>query len=247
MDRLKEKVAFITGGARGIGFATAKAFAREGAMVGLCDVNAEAAQQAAKDLGQVGKEGVAYTMDVSNHAEVDKVIGEFVGKQGRLDILVNNAGITKDNLILRMTDEQWDQVMRINLNGTFYCTKAALKTMVKQRYGRIVNLSSVSAIMGNPGQANYAATKGAVIAFTKTVAKELASRNVTVNAVAPGFIRTVLTEQMTDQAKEAVLGMIPLKRWGVPEDISEAILYLASDEASYITGQVLQIDGGLAM
>jgi len=246
--RLDGKIAFITGSTRGIGLACAQAFAREGALVGVSARDGKAAEATAKDLKAFGREGVPFALNVADHADVDRVFGAFLASTGgRLDILVNNAGITRDTLLLRMTDAQWDEVIRINLNGTFYCTKAALRPMIKQRAGRIINMTSVSAIMGNPGQGNYAASKGGVIAFTKTVAKEVASRRITVNAIAPGFIKTVLTDAMTDKAREGIMDYIPLGRFGEPGDIAGATVFLASDEASYITGQVIQIDGGLAM
>ncbi len=248
MARLKDKVALITGAARGIGFATAKAFTREGALVGVCDIMGDEAVKSAKELGKFGREGIPFTLDVTNREQCDEVIAQFLQQTGgKLDILVNNAGITRDTLLMRMTDAQWEEVLKINLYGTFYCTRAAIKPMIKNRYGRIINLSSVAGVMGNPGQANYSASKGAVISFTKTIAKELASRNITCNAIAPGFIKTHLTDIMAEQAREAILGMIPLKRFGVPEDIANAILYLASDEAAYVSGHILQVDGGLAM
>ena len=247
MGRLEGKVALVTGSTRGIGLAAAKACAREGALVGVCARDGKAAEAAARELGQVGKEGIPFALDVSSHADVDRVVDAFLAQAGRLDILVNNAGITRDTLLLRMTDAQWDEVIRINLNGTFYCTRAALRPMLKQHGGRIINMTSVSAVMGNPGQGNYAASKGGVIAFTKTVAKEVASRHITVNAIAPGFITTGLTDAMTDKAREGIMEYIPLGRFGAPEDIAGAVVFLASDEASYMTGQVIQIDGGLAM
>jgi 3-oxoacyl-[acyl-carrier protein] reductase len=246
--RFEGKVVFITGGTRGIGLATARRFAREGALVGLCARDAAAAAEAAKSLGADGREGLGYGLDVGDRAQVERTLGEFVqAAGGRLDVLVNNAGLTRDGLILRMSDAQWAEVMRINLTGTFHCTKAALRVMIRQRAGRIVNVTSVSAIMGNPGQANYAASKGGIIAFTKTVAKEVASRRITVNAVAPGFIKTVLTDAMTPKARDAVREKIPLGRFGDPEDVAATILFLASDDAAYMTGQVVQVDGGLAM
>lgn len=246
--RLDGKIAFITGSTRGIGLACAQAFAREGALVGVSARDGKAAEITARELKAFGREGVPFALNVADHADVDRVFGSFLeSTAGRLDILVNNAGITRDTLLLRMTDAQWDEVIRINLNGTFYCTKAALRPMIKQHAGRIINMTSVSAIMGNPGQGNYAASKGGVIAFTKTVAKEMASRRITVNAIAPGFIKTVLTDAMTDKAREGIMDYIPLGRFGEPGDIAGATVFLASDEASYITGQVIQIDGGLAM
>lgn len=246
--RLEGKIALITGSTRGIGLAAAKAFAREGALVGVCARDGKAAEESARELKKYGKEGIPFALDVSSHADVDRVFEAFLVRTGgRLDVLMNNAGITRDTLLLRMTDAQWDEVMRINLNGTFYCTKAALRPMAKQHSGRIINLTSVSAIMGNPGQGNYAAAKGGIIAFTKSVAKEVSSRNITVNAIAPGFIKTVLTDAMTEKAREGIMDHIPLGRFGEPEDIAGAAVFLASDEAAYVTGQILQIDGGLAM
>ena len=248
MLRLEGKIALVTGSTRGIGLATARAFAREGALVGVCARDGAAAEKAAAGLAEVGKAGIGYALDVSHHGEVDRVIADFVGKAGgRLDILVNNAGLTRDNLVLRMSDAQWDEVIHTNLNSVFYATRAALRPMLKAHGGRIINITSVSAIMGNPGQANYAASKGGIIAFTKTVAKEVASRQITVNAVAPGFIKTVLTDVMSEQARAQISDNIPVGRFGEPEDIAQAILFLASDEAAYITGHVLSVDGGLAM
>jgi 3-oxoacyl-[acyl-carrier protein] reductase len=248
--RLEGKTALVTGSTRGIGLATARAFAREGALVGVCSRKADEAAKAAAGLSEVGKAGVAYALDVSNRAEVDRVVEDFAARAGgRLDILVNNAGLTRDTLLVRMTDEQWDEVIRTNLNSVFYATRTAVKRMMRNRPagGRIINVTSVSAIMGNPGQANYAASKGGIIAFTKTVAKEYAGRGITVNAIAPGFIRTALTDLMTEQAQATIMDNIPLGRFGEPDDIAGPILFLASDEASYVTGHVLQVDGGLAM
>ncbi len=248
MGRLDNKVALVTGSARGIGLAIARAFAKEGALVGVCDLAEDAAREAAKGLKEVGREGVAFAMDVTNPESVDKGISGFIeGQGGRLDILVNNAGITKDGLLMRMSDAQWDLVLKVNLNGVFYCTRAAIRTMIKQRSGRIINMASVVGLMGNPGQANYAASKGGVIALTKTTAKEVASRNITVNAIAPGFIKTFLTDQMTDKAKAAIMGQIPMERLGIPEDVAGVALFLASAEASYVTGQVIPVDGGMVM
>ena len=248
MGRLENRVALVTGGARGIGYAIAKLFAREGALVGICDMNEEAVQKAAKSLGEVGKEGVGFVMNVSDSKSVEDGMEKFIsGQGGKLDILVNNAGITRDGLLIRMSDEQWDAVLKVNLNGTFYCTRAGVRPMMKARWGRVINLASVVGMTGNPGQANYSASKGAVIAFTKTVAKELATRNITCNALAPGFIATALTEAMTEKAKEAIMGQIPMERLGSAEDVAGAALFLASEEASYVTGQVIPVDGGMVM
>ncbi len=247
MGRLDGRNALITGGARGIGFATAKAFVREGALVAICDIMGDSVQKSAKELAAFGREGAAYQLDVTKREDVDRVIEDFAKRVGgKLDILINNAGITRDSLLVRMTDAAWEEVMHINLYGTFYCTRAAVKVMMKRKYGRIVNLASVAAF-GNAGQANYSASKGGVISFTKTIAREVASRNITVNAIAPGFIKTALTEQMPEAAKKAVLDAIPMKRFGVPEDIAGAILYFVSEEAGYVTGQILRVDGGLPL
>jgi len=247
MGRLEGKTALITGSARGIGFAMAKLFTREGALVAICDLNIEACRKSAAELDQFGRAGIPFEMDVSKRESVEKAVEEFIEKQGKLDILVNNAGITGDSLLMRMSDKQWEDVLRINLYGTFYCTQAAIRSMIKARSGRIINIASVVGVMGNAGQANYAASKGGIIAFTKSVAREVASRSITANAIAPGFIKTALTEQMTEKARSAIVERIPMVRLGEVEDIAKVALFLASDDAGYMTGQVLVVDGGLVM
>ncbi len=228
--RLKDQVAVITGGAQGIGQAVAEAFAAEGAKIVVSDINADLAQKTAEEIGaKHGVETLACAGDVSSVADCDKLMQAALDKFSRVDILVNNAGITRDNLILRMTEKEWDSVINVNLKGVFNCTKAACRTMLRQRSGRIVNIASVVGQMGNAGQANYSASKGGVIALTKTCAREFASRNITVNAIAPGFIRTAMTEKLTDEAKKKLAEMIPLTRLGEAEDIAKAALFLCSE------------------
>ena len=237
----------MTGGARGIGRATAVRLARDGAKVAInFKGNAEAAAEAKRLVEEVGSQATTIQGDVSVEADADRVVKEamtFGG--GKLEILVNNAGTTRDDLLIRMTIEQWDAVMDLNLRGAFLVTRAAMRPMMKQRYGRIVNVSSVAGVAGNAGQANYASAKAGLIGFTKTIAREMASRNITANAVAPGFVPTDLTNALIGQMQEAILKQIPLGRFGTVEDVANAIAFLVSDEASYITGQVLQIDGGM--
>ena len=247
MSALAGKVALITGGSRGIGRATAVRLARDGSRIALnYKGNAAAAEEAKHLVELTGSTAALIQGDVSQDGEAERVMKEaleFGG--GRLDILVNNAGITRDNLLLRMSAEEWDAVLDLNLRGTFLITKAALRPMMKQRAGRIVNVSSVAGLVGNAGQANYSAAKAGVIGFTKTVAREMASRNITVNAVAPGFVPTDLTDALPQEVKDALLKQIPLGRFGAAEDIANAIAFLASDDAAYITGQVLVVDGGM--
>jgi 3-oxoacyl-[acyl-carrier protein] reductase len=245
--RLKDKVALITGGARGIGQAIANCLAEEGAQIVIWDINLEEAKKSAAQLNTQARESLASAVDVTDYAKVEEALNKILDKFKRLDILVNNAGITKDNLILRMSEAEWDAVINVNLKGTFNCTKAATKVMVKQRSGRIINIASIIGIIGNAGQANYSASKAGIIALTKTTAKELASRNINVNAVAPGFIETQMTAKLPDDLKTKMLGAIPLARFGLPQDIANACLFLASDESSYITGQTLIVDGGMVM
>lgn len=245
--RLKDKVALITGGARGIGRAIALAFAKEGADIVIADVNLEIALKTASEIEGLGSKALALEMDVTNYEKVEEGINKILDKMGKVDILVNNAGITKDNLLLRMSPADWDAVLNVNLKGTFNCIKAACRPMIKQRSGRIISIASIIGLIGNPGQANYAASKAGIIALTKTVAKELASRNINANAVAPGFIQTEMTAKLPEDIKKKMLEAIPLARLGMPEDVANACLFLASEESSYITGQTITIDGGMVM
>ena len=242
--RFENKVVMVTGGAAGIGRVTAENFAREGARIAICDVNPEAGEAAAKALGA---EASFEQVDVASTAAVSSWVEGVFDKYGQIDVLVNNAGITRDGLIMRMKEEDWDAVISVNLKSAFNCIKAASKIMVKQRSGRIINLASVVGVMGNVGQANYVASKAGMIGLTKTVAKELGARGITVNAVAPGFIETDMTAVLSDKVKEFMLSMVPLKRAGTPQDVADAITFLASDQAAYITGQVLHVTGGMYM
>lgn len=238
------KTVLVTGGARGIGRAIAEAFVHKGANVVICDIDPEAVSAAAAEMG--GR-ALGIKADVTNGAEVEGLVEQSVAKFGRLDILVNNAGITRDTLLIRMDEKDWDLVLDINLKGAFLCTKAAARVMMKQRYGRIVNISSIIGLIGNAGQANYAASKAGLFGLTKSTARELGSRNVTVNAVAPGFIETEMTKRLSEAARGAMLDKVVLGRPGEPADVAATVLFLASDEAAYVTGQVLSVDGGLAM
>lgn len=242
--RLKDKVAIITGSAQGIGYATAELFVAEGAKVVVVDVNAELAQKSAAALD--GGKGVAIGLgcDVSKYDQVEAVIKAAMEKWGKIDILVNNAGITKDNLMMRMSEADWDLVLSVNLKGPFNFTKACIKPMMKAHYGRIVNIASIVGEEGNAGQANYAASKGGLIAMTKSVAREFASRSITANCVAPGFIHTRMTDAIPEDAKKKLFDKILLGRMGEPVEIARAVLFLSSDESSYITGHVLNVNGG---
>jgi 3-oxoacyl-[acyl-carrier protein] reductase len=244
--RLVREVAIVTGAARGIGRAIAMALSAEGASVLLSDVS-EAVHETAAEIRNSGGQAGSVVGNVTKEADCEAMVNEAVKLFGKLDILVNNAGITKDNLLLRMSEADWDAVLGINLKGTFLCTKAAIKPMMKQRAGKIINIASVIGIMGNPGQANYSASKGGVIAFTKTMAKELGSRNIRVNAIAPGFIESKMTEVLSDDAKDKLIKAIPLGVLGKPEYVANAVVFLASPEACYTTGQVLNVDGGMVM
>jgi 3-oxoacyl-[acyl-carrier protein] reductase len=245
---LKGKTALITGGAQGIGYAIAVELAKRGADCALADINLPKTEEAAKILAQEANiQVLPLKMDVSNFGDVEEGIKKTVDKFSHLDILVNNAGITRDGLIMRMSDADWDLVLAINLKGTFNGIKAVSRVMLKQRFGRIVNIASVVGLMGNAGQANYSASKAGVIGLTKTTAKEFASRGITVNAVAPGFIRTAMTDALSDEAKQNLQKLIPLGRLGEAEDVAKAVGFLVSDAAAYITGQVLTVDGGMVM
>ena len=244
---LKDKVALITGAAQGIGKAIALKLADSGADVVIVDMNLEKAQETAKEIEGRGRRAVALKANVANLQETEAMIDETVAKLGAIHILVNNAGITRDALILRMKEEDWDAVISVNLKGVFNCTKAAVKHMVKQRYGRIINIASIVGEMGNAGQANYSASKAGVIALAKTVAREFASRNITCNAIAPGFIETAMTQALSEKVREELAKQIPMARLGTPEDVAEGVLFLVSDSSNYITGQVLNINGGMYM
>ncbi len=245
---LDGKCALVTGASRGIGRAVALKLASEGAKIALNFAGNEAAADAVRrEIEAAGGQAILVKADVANEAAVQDMVQKTADAFGRIDILVNNAGITRDGLLARMKEEDWDAVLSTNLKGVFLTTKAVTKLMMKQRAGRIVNMASVVGLTGNAGQANYSAAKAGVIGFTKTIAKELAGRGITANAVAPGFIDTDMTSVLSDKAKEAALSGIPLGRMGTPEDIADAVLFLVSDRASYITGQVLNVDGGMVM
>ena len=245
--RFKDKVVIITGGGRGIGKEIATAFAREGSRIVLFDVNEAILKEAEDDIKAIGREAMGLKVDVSNLSQVEEMVQKVLDKFSKIDILINNAGITRDNLLLRMKEDEWDSVINVNLKGAFNCTKAVARTMLKQRNGKIVNIASIIGIMGNAGQTNYAASKGGIISFTKSVAKELASRNINVNAIAPGFIKTEMTAKLSDELRESMLKMIPLARFGEPTDVADLALFLASEDSRYITGEVIKLDGGMVM
>jgi 3-oxoacyl-[acyl-carrier protein] reductase len=244
---LKDRVALVTGGARGIGKAISEHLHEAGAQIAVCDVNLEGSQTLATELSRKGALSRGYLCDVSSAQSADACMEQIVKDFGRLDVLVNNAGITRDGLVLRMTDDQWQKVIQVNLTGTFNMTRAAAKVMLKARRGAIVNMASVVGVMGNAGQANYSASKAGVIGLTMTTAREFASRGVRVNAVAPGFIATDMTAVLTDEQKAKLIQNVPLGRLGSPEDVAKAVRFLVSDEAAYITGQVVNICGGMVM
>ncbi|MEO0189810.1 MAG: 3-oxoacyl-[acyl-carrier-protein] reductase [candidate division WOR-3 bacterium] len=241
---LNDKVALVTGGAAGIGAAICKKFVENGAKIIIGDIDEQNGNLLAEKLG---KNAYFYFLNITDENNVNKVVDDIAKTYGKIDILVNNAGITNDKLLLRMTKEDFNQVIEVNLTGTFLVTRAVSRYMIKQRFGRIINIASVIGLIGNIGQANYAASKAGIIGLTKSCAKEFAQRNITVNAIAPGFIETRMTEGLSSEVKEAYLKLIPLGRFGRPEDVAELALFLSSDQAGYITGQVITLDGGMVM
>ncbi len=245
--QFKDRVALITGGGRGIGWEISKLFAAEGADIAICDVNKEALDKAKSEIESLGRRCLVFQADVTKQDQVGDMVLKILDNFKKVDILINNAGVTRDGLLVRMSEADWDMVLDINLKGVFNCTKAVAKPMMKQRWGRIINIASIIGITGNAGQANYAASKGGVIAFTKSIAKELASRNINVNAIAPGFIQTEMTKKLPDEYREQMLKMIPLNKLGEAQDVAKTALFLASESASYITGHVIQVDGGMVM
>ncbi|MBI5420384.1 MAG: 3-oxoacyl-[acyl-carrier-protein] reductase [Deltaproteobacteria bacterium] len=246
--RLSGKVALVTGSARGIGKAIVERFAAEGSAVVISDVaNEAAARETLAAVEAAGGKGMVEMFDVSDAARVDAAVKNILAAQGRIDILVNNAGITRDGLLMRLAEEDFDAVLKVNLKGTFLLTKAVSRHMIKQRSGRIINMSSVVGMMGNAGQSNYSAAKAGIVGFTKSTARELASRGVTVNAIAPGFIKTAMTDGLPEAVQKSFLEQIPLGRFAMPEEVAELALFLASEGAGYVTGQVIGINGGLYM
>lgn len=244
---LEGKNAVVTGGAAGIGRAIARTLAAEGAGVAICDLDYENAEKTAEEIRSAGSTAHAYKTDVSDWDNVSEVAKKVLHEFGDVHILVNNAGITRDNLIIRMSDAEWNDVLNVNLKGVFNVTKAFVPGMLRRRSGKIISIASVVGIMGNAGQANYAASKAGIIGFTKAVAKELAPRGINVNAIAPGFIKTRMTDSLTEQQKSALLSRIPFARFGEPEDVAKGVVFLASDLSDYITGQALVVDGGMVM
>lgn len=241
------QAAIITGGGRGIGKAIGESLARRGVNIAVVDVNLDIAKEAASDIEKLGVKSIALKADVSNSSEVSGVMENALKEFGKIEILVNNAGITKDGLLLRMKEEDWDAVININLKGTFLFSKEAVKAMSKQRYGRIINIASIVAFMGNPGQANYSASKAGIVGLTKTIAKEYAGRGITANAVAPGFITTAMTDALPENVKQDMLKAIPMNKFGSVEDVAASVVFLASPEAGYITGQIMHVNGGMYM
>lgn len=245
---LDGRVAIVTGGARGIGKAIAETLAAHGAKVVVADLLLDVAEETAKEIaGQYGVETVAVSVDVSKQDSAKAMVSSVMDKFGKVDILVNNAGITRDNLIMRMSEAEYDMVLNINLKGAFNCAQALVRPMMKARYGRIINITSVSGITGQAGQTNYSASKAGLIGFTKALAKEVGSRNITVNAVAPGFIETILTHDLPEDIRDISLKLTPMGRFGQPQDIANAVVFLAAEESSFITGVTLQVDGGMVM
>lgn len=244
---LEKKIAVVTGGAQGIGREIALLFAREGADVALLDRDAEALEKTRAEAEALGRRALAIVVDVSRADETQQAVNKIIDSMGRIDILVNNAGITKDNFLLRMSEAEWDAVIAVNLKGAFTMTRAVAKVMLKQRAGRIISIASVIGLVGNAGQANYAASKAGIIGLTKSVAKELASRGITANAIAPGFIETRMTGVLSEAVRQKILAGIPLGRYGTPAEVANAALFLASGLSSYVTGQTIVVDGGMVM
>jgi len=247
MGLLDNKHALVTGGGQGIGRSICLALARQGAGVAVCDINEETASKTAEEVKALGVSSVAVKVNVTSSADVTAMVEKVVSAFGKIDILVNNAGITRDNLLIRMKEEDWDSVIAVNLKSAFLCSKEVVRHMMKARQGRIINIASVIGLVGNAGQANYAASKGGIISLTKSLAKEFAGRNVLANAIAPGFIRTAMTDKLPDAEKEKILKAIPLGAMGTPEDVANTVVYLSSDLSSYVTGQVIPVDGGMVM
>ncbi len=247
MKRLDGKIAIITGAARGIGFGIAKTYAEEGAQVIIIDLSQDAVDEAVKTLTDASYLATGFAADVTDNAVIEKIFKQIFNEFGKIDILINNAGITRDGLLMKMKEADWDLVMNVNLKGTFICTQKVCRYMMKKRSGAIINIASVIGLMGNAGQANYAASKGGTIAFTKSAAKEFASRNIRVNAIAPGFIETEMTARLSEEVIANYAKAIPLNKMGSIRDVANCCVFLASEDSNYITGQTIQVDGGLIM
>ena len=247
MSNLSGRIALVTGSGQGIGHEVALDLAKLGATVITNDISGCCADDTLEEIRELGSDGLAFTTDVSDAGQVDAMVKSILEAYGKLDILVNNAGTTRDNLMMRMPEDEWDLILRVNLKSAWLCSKAAIRPMMRARYGRIINMSSVSGIAGQAGQTNYSASKAGIIGLTKGLAREVASRGITVNAVAPGFIQTKLTENLPQDILDTLVNSIPMGRWGTVEDVSNAVTFLASDEASYITGHVLSVDGGVVL